>query len=275
MDLFSILVGAICGAIAGAVGVLAGKAMKTKKMQQIVTVVVMAGLFSVLFGIARSTIIADRREAAQMSAYETEVENNPAFQAVEEYAPEEMLKINAYLEQAVRESHSAATVGNNTRRMLTVIVGARMSRASDTAVLNSVNLTVDQIDWLYGRGDDTCFRLLHPDVAGGIGAESVFSDELLQRDFDSTRMILATYDAGRTVPDPTVAAELFNPVYLQLFERHGEEALIAFADVASPETDRRLVCRMTNELLRGVLALPEQEALTVLRWMFDSAAAQM
>lgn len=275
MDLFSIFVGVVCGAIAGAAGALAGKAMKTQKQQQIVTVAVMAGLFAVLFGFAKSTIIAERRAEAQLSVFEAVVATNPAYLALGEYAPEELDRIRAYLERAAAESHSAVTVENTTRQMLAGVVAARLSRASDAAVLSSMNLTVDQIEWLYDRGDDTCFRLLHPEVAGGISAESVFSDEIMQRDFDSTRLILASYDANRAAPDSAAASAIFEPVYLQLLERRGLDAVAALANVADPETDRRQVCRLTAELLNGVLALPEQDSLTVLRWMFDSAAAQL
>ena len=275
MDLFSIFVGMVCGVIAGAAGALAGKLAKTQKMQQVVTVAVMVAVFTGLFGVAKTTIIADRRAEATMSEFEAAAENNPAFRAIREYAPEEMDKINAYLEQAARESHSPGTVEDTTRQLIAGLIATRIARASDAAILNTIDLTMDQVEWLYDRGDDSCFKLLHPQVAGGIRAQLVFNEELMQRDFESTRMILASYDETRAVPDPAVASELLNPVFVQLFERHGPDALNGLADVTNPETDRRLVCRMTVELFDGLLALPEEDTLTVLRWMFDSAAAQL
>ena len=90
----------------------------------------------------------------------------------------------------------------------------------------------------------------------------------MERDFESTRLILSTYDPTRVIPSDDQAMVYLQPIYLRLFDTYGQEAVLALGDVSADGIDRAEVCAITMDLYQEVLALDEAGAVTALRWMF-------
>lgn len=269
MDWYSVGIAAACGAVAGMVGAVVSFATKNKKGNQIIQTVVTVVLFSVLYAVANNTLIPNHKKEAALAQFESEILDNPAFEALKEYEPEAMAKIRAYLDRAIDESHDPLIVQTNTRQILSDVLASRIGKASDSAVLEIAELLIDQMSILSQRQDDSCFRFLHPTVAGGIDATEVFSEELMARDYRSTASILSTYDANRAEPDETRAQDVFNPIIKSVVDEYGESAVAQLNNVTSPETDRALVCTVTLGLISAIANRPPEESVLVFRWMFN------
>jgi hypothetical protein len=269
VDWYQAGVGAACGGLAGAIGVLAGRLVKDARLKAIVVTIITVVLMTGFYSWARNTIILDHKAQIAYAEFEALTKENPAFAALQEFAPEVLDDVRAYLDEAVRDSHTALQVETNTRALIFGVVTGRLSKASDAALINSVQLSVDQMQWLHARDDDSCFRYLFPQVDGGIQAGDVFSPELIARDHESTRLILSTYDENRVVPSEEQAMAVLNPIYVALFDRHGQDRVAQLADVSASGVDRSLVCAISTDLYAMILAGPGDEALTALRWMFN------
>ncbi|MDX1402975.1 MAG: hypothetical protein R3192_00480 [Woeseiaceae bacterium] len=267
MDWYSVGVGAVCGGIAGAVGTLVAYTIKRDTSRQIVGAIVSIVLFSVLFAWAKATIIADRKQQEVLAEFENLAETNPAFQSIQDFAPEKMSEIREYLDIAVSENHDELLVETNVRQIVASLISDRMPKASDEALLNSIQLTVDQLKWLSNKENDACFRYLFPQVDGGLAVQDMFSQELIARDYESTRMILSSYEAEREIPNEDSAMQIINPVYATLFAKYGSEAVAELADVSVDGIDKSRVCSITIDLYDTILARPEEDAVTALRWM--------
>ena len=269
MDWYSVGVAAICGAVAGGIGALVASGINNKRLKPIVTTVVTIALFTALFAWSKSTIVADHREQAVLAEFDAMTAANPAFEAIREFAPETMDDILGYLRKAVREEHDALLIETNTRQIVATVVGSRLPKASEAAVLNSIQMTVDQMKWLHEREDDSCFKYLFPQVDGGISANDVMSKELMDRDYESTRQILSTYDDKQEIPTEENAMQVLSPVYVALFEQYGQESVMQLADVTVEGVDRSQICSITIDLYAAILARPQHEAVTALRWMLN------
>ena len=267
MDWYSVGVAAICGGLAGAIGALLASGFKKTRTKTIVSTVVTVVLFSALLAWANGTIIADHKEQAALAEFETTIVGNPAYESIQEFAPEAMEEIRSYLKKAVRENHGSLLAETNTRKIMASVIASRLPKASDAAILNAIQLAVDQMKWLDQRGDDSCFKFLFPHVDGGIRALSVFSQEDMDRDYESTRLILSTYDETREIPTEGHAMEVLNPVYVALFQTHGQEAVAEMADVTADGINRSQICSISIDLYAMILARENEDAVTALRWM--------
>ena len=268
MDWYSVGIAAGCGAVAAGVGSLVSLATKGKKAKQIIQTIVTVVLFSVLYAFANNGIIPDHKKQVALAQFESEILGNPAFEALKEYAPEAMEEIRTYLGKAVDESHDALLVQTNTRQILAKTLVTRIGKSSDSAILEMSELLIDQMKILDKRGDDSCFRFLHPAVAGGIDATQVFSNEIMNRDYESTKSILSSFDENRPAPHESQALQIFNPIVASLVDKYGQPAVAQLNSVSAPETDRSLVCAVTMELYSAIAARPADETVIVLRWMF-------
>jgi hypothetical protein len=269
MDWYQVGVAAACGGVAALIGAAAGSLVRNAKYKPIAVTVVTVVMMAVLFAWAKTTIVAEHKHEVALAEFEALAKDNPAFGALREYAPEVMTEVRSYLGEAVKQSHTPLQIETRTREIIFGVVTGRLSRASDAAVINSVQLSVDQMKWLHARGDDSCFRYLFPQVGGGISAAEVFSEELLARDYESTRRILSTYDEDRAIPSAEQATAILNPIYLALFEKYGQDRVAQLADVTAPGIDREEICTISTDLYVMILAGADEEAVTVLRWMFD------
>ena len=135
MDWYSVGIAAGCGAVAGGIGSLVSFATKGKKAKQIIQTIVTVVLFSVLYALANNSIIPDHKKQVALAQFELEILGNPAFEALEEYAPEAMEEVRSYLGKAVDESHDALLVQTNTRQILSITLVSRIGKASDSAIL--------------------------------------------------------------------------------------------------------------------------------------------
>lgn len=268
MDWYSVVVAAACGGVAGAIGALVAMGFKNKRAKPIISTVVTVLLFTALFAWAKVTIVADHREQAALAEFDALVIGNPAYESIQEFAPEAMNEVRNYLKKAVRENHDSLLVETSTRQITASVIVSRLPKASDAAILNAIQLTVDQMKWLDDRGDGSCFRFLFPHVDGGIRALDVFSQELMDRDYESTRLILSTYDVTREIPAEAHAMEVLNPVYVELFQTYGQEAVAELADVTVDGIDRSQICSILIDLYAMILARADEDAATALRWMF-------
>lgn len=267
MDWYSIGIAAVCGAIAAGIGTLVAGMVSAPGAKRAVQLVVTIGLFAGLFGYAKSNFLADHRKEGAIAAFEANIEGNPAFEAIEQYSPDTMAEIRSYLDRAVDESHDALTVENSTRLIISKTIAEKLPYSSDEAVINLIDLTTEQMRLLRARGGDGCFRFLFPEVAGGISAMGVFPDDVMQRDYESTRLILSTYDPSRRIPGENEAMTVLNPLYQELFDEYGVESVAQLANVALPGVDREEVCDISISLYASILDQPRPEALTALRWM--------
>jgi hypothetical protein len=268
MDWYSVGIAAGCGAIAGGIGAVVSRAAIGGKSQTIIHTIVTVGLFSVLYAWANNSIIADHKKQVALAQFESEILGNPAFEALKEYEPEAMEDIRSYLDEAVDNSHDSLLIQTNTRQILSNILVSRIPKASDSALLEMSGLLIDQMTALHERGDDSCFRFLHPNVAGGIDAAAVFSGEMMGRDYAATESILSSFDENRAAPDEEQAMRIFNPIVANLVDKHGQAAVAQLSNVTAQETDRSLVCAMTIDLYTEITVRPVDETAIVLRWMF-------
>ncbi len=268
MDWYSVGVAAVCGGVAGAIGASVASVLKNDQAKQITSTVITVVLFMALFAWAKGTIIADHKEQAALTQFELLVAENPAYESMQEFAPEAVSEVRNYLKVAVSENHDSLVAETNIRQIVAGVIASRLPKASDAAILNAAQLTVDQMTSLGERGDDSCFKFLFPHVDGGISALSVFSQEQMEKDYASTRLILSTFDDTREIPSESDAMVVLNPVYGALFQKYGQEGVAEIADVTADGIDKSRICAFSIDLYEMILARGDEDAVIALRWMY-------
>ncbi|HBZ16001.1 MAG TPA: hypothetical protein DEO73_09595 [Pantoea sp.] len=152
------------------------------------------------------------------------------------------------------------------RGWLMDLVNQRLTRAPDTAILNYVRVSVEEMQALQQQEPQRCFRFLYPQVNGGVNLQQVLSPELNQRDAQALETLLQQSTGQEQPLDQAAAQRDLQSVVEKLYGKWGDrlQQLNMPADTA---VDRDAMCAMSIDLYNGILALPDKQAANLLRKM--------
>ena len=153
---------------------------------------------------------------------------------------------------------------------ISTVVSKKLPRASDQAIIIYVRVIVDEMDELQKQGGNLCYRLLFPQAEGGVNARLVFSSEVQKRDLKALDMTIKSYEANWAMPSEKEIIPFLEPIYVELFEMYGDDVLI-LENPLEKNVDRDKVCSIAKTLYSKILALKQEQAVGVLRWMFSQA----
>jgi hypothetical protein len=196
--------------------------------------------------------------------------DQPLFRTLRKYEP-------ALYDRLERGYQAAIRSGTEQKFLQTAIVDASeltekyLPVASNESVRNLMRHTLEQLEKLQRKPDDTCFRLLFPHVAGSPELDVLPKSVLEENMRRLEAVLLSAIERPQAIPAEQDVLAVLQPIYLHLSQSHGED-LQMLADPGAAGVDRRKVCSMTVELYDRILALPDDQDAMVLRFMITKTA---
>lgn len=267
MNWYSIGLAAASGGIAALIASLIfGKKTEKKTAYTIVVVV----LFVVINTLSKQFILPELNGYKAVADIESAFNEIPAFASIKRYEPETYQKLVDSLAAVTKQGYSQQQAIDLVRSQISGLVESRMPHASDEAILAYMSVMVTEMDELHKKGNGLCYKLLFPQVGGGIDGRKVFSQETQKKDLMALDEIIKTSNTKKPIPSESTVMPSLEPIFVSLYSKFGEDVSMIENPTAA-NVDKEKVCNITMNLYKEILALPPEQAVSTLRWMFGQA----
>jgi hypothetical protein len=270
---WAVVIGAVCGALAGA---LASLIVRDASERRGLHLAVMVGLFVMLNGAARSTVLPEIRAWQARSAAQELMSENRALELLVREHPELGDQFEGMLVRVVSSGASrdeARKQGMAWGRSTIAPYVARYSRRASAESLSAYTATMIEIlETLAARDAQACYGILF-----GAGSVTPPSDAQSRRLVDAMAALIesALSDPQQEV-SPGEGDRLLEDLVARLQARHGDAFIADLQLLARPlerGVDRAAVCTATLEMYREVMTMPEARRGRLLRHMLGAEGA--
>lgn len=190
----------------------------------------------------------------------------PGYRVLQQQEPALWQLLVQELMHKTRAGESPQQAIGGLRGWLADVINQRLMRASDKAVVNYIDVSVQEMQALNQRDPQLCFRYLYPQVSGGVNVENTLSAELNQLDAQAMEQLLLDSTGAEQPMDKVTAQRDLQNIVAHLYKKWGDklQQLNMPADTA---VDRSSMCMMSIDLYSAILALPDKQAANLLRRM--------
>ncbi|PJE78253.1 hypothetical protein CI610_02815 [invertebrate metagenome] len=264
MNWYSVGLAAASGGIAALIASLIfGKKPEKKTAYTIVVVV----LFVVLNTLSKQFILPKLNAYKAVADIESSFNEIPAFASIKKYEPETYQRLVDSLAEVTNQGYNQQQAIDLVRTQISGLVESRMPHASDEAILTYMSVMVTEMDELHKQGKGLCYKLLLPQIEGGIDGRKVFSKETQKKDLMALDEIIKTSNTKKTIPSESAVMPSLEPIFVSLYSKFGDDVAMIENPTAT-NVDKDKVCSITMDLYKEILALPPEQAASALRWMF-------
>jgi hypothetical protein len=263
MDWVSVLLAAVCGAMAATVASLVTIKVKNNRAPYLViTLVVFLGLKA----FSNKTILPGVRDWQT----DRQLRELPFYRDLAEVDPQTYQKIRVVASDSVRKGDGADVIAS---RMVPIVAGTvpkYVGTASDESVVAYIDVIVQQIEALHKSHSDACYYLLFPREQGAMpGVISSLDQKTRDESLDTLgRIVHSAVHTPQPLPDARKAEALLVPVMDQLRGEFGND-LMLFQQKPTDSIGRQKVCAITVFLYKNVEALPQRDASLLLRYLLS------
>lgn len=206
-------------------------------------------------------------EKAQAAATEAELEKSPLLRAMKVHEREEYERIKDRLKNAPHDADAKRQVAADVFADITTpMIDKYVPTASNAAVLRFGRALLRQVTDLGTISPESAWTVLFPHANEAPDAVAIaVSAELEEEMQQSIADLITTGAVGRrTNVDPGTLQEIIASVVGELSDED-REAIALLDDPDNPEIDKKACIRALRAYYKSVLALPETEAVLVLR----------
>lgn len=218
---------------------------------------------------ARDVTVALRGGDWSRANVEAELLQFPLYRAVREAEPELFERIRDDLAEGLAAGKPEAELIAAGRARVLPPTRKYLPRASEATVVAFAGLVIDQIDQLNARDPQVCYDyLLGTPASQHLDLRRYLSEDLLRRELAvSAEAIDSGARSPQAVPDRARGAELQQMLTERLRAR-APQHLQALEAMRAPDADRAAVCRAIQALYRESLAMPRDQGVALLRFIF-------
>lgn len=262
MDWYGIGFSAIAGGIGAWIGYLIVPGHVREKA---VGKVIFAVAIALAVVLSQTFIVPELRASREQAAIEKGIAGNPAVEAIRDAAPDTYSNMIRDAMAARKSGKSDIEIQTVIRKHLYDLLSQRMPYSSDDALLNTLDLMVDQLVLLSEKNDTWCVRLMYPDPVTGVGFDpvAVFPPAMMERDFENSAHVIRSYNPNRQHAPAEFAWRIVEPISKAILEKYGEQALLL------PDQDPSLTCQAVIELLSRVSDLPPLDRAVAFRYLIS------
>ncbi|HUQ08750.1 MAG TPA: hypothetical protein VM146_00445 [Steroidobacteraceae bacterium] len=184
----------------------------------------------------------------------------PVYQVVKRHEPEVYARLLEQYRASQQGRITPADFANLASTAISEAATRRIGRAAPDAQLALMRDMVANLKTLRARNDDTCFRYLYPEIAGGADVAGALSPKAQARTLELAGEVIRT--SAETPSTPTsreAAAKKLGPIVDAVYAQFGADTQL-MGHVREPGIDRRKVCDIAIALYQRMLALPPAEA---------------
>jgi len=199
--------------------------------------------------------------------YEKLMEQMPALK---NFAPDTYNKLIEIIAKAYEDGRTTKEINNFVRSIMFDLVESRLAHASDSAILDYMEIVVLQMIDLNQLEGDVCYTTFTYDGKGHVD-RTFTSKELINREITAINDVLATSVEQKLIPSEIEAGEIMEPIVSFLENKYGDDYEL-FGNIPSQPTseEKKLVCDISIDFFSILLDLPSQDTLIAIRWLWGS-----
>ncbi len=272
MNWYSAGLAGLSGALAA---LLAGLIVRNSKENGTAYTAVAVALFVAFTALSKTFLLPKINAWRFAEEINTVLLQVPAFETIKKHEPETYNKLVEDLGN-LKENGSSRQEGiDRVRQQISKVVIRRLPAASDEAILDYMQVTLDEMKYLNDQSGALCFRFLYTEVEGGVDGSKVFPREIQERDFDALNRVIETSVGSESiVPQESDVLANLETVYREIYHRYGDDAR-ELEDPVNSSLPPSRICDITHSLYTRVMTLPPDESADIFRWMFAQAAGTM
>lgn len=161
------------------------------------------------------------------------------------------------------------------RASISELIVKYLPLASDEAVLAFGNLAAEQLGVLAAKDQVACYHFLFPEEGPFVNVSDYFDNAMQARELQVVEMVFATAAVGQPREiNPERVAELFLKIFTSMALAENSDALTLFVAAAEDPNsiDKEQMCDFSLQTFTHIMALPEDEAVELMRAMFVADA---
>lgn len=197
----------------------------------------------------------------------------PTFRAIKEHYPADYARIEAKMEELVKQGATARQTMVVMRAEAQAVMLRSASAASDEAITQMTRTIVEVISAVGAQDVDACGALLFGDGGSGFDYLERLPPALGESvEVRTAEVIRSSHVAPQPVPTEDEVMDDMSIVMTPVFEKYGD-MVERLGSPDAPPAERAAACNITIDIYRGVLTLPQERAGPILRFMYGSAEA--
>lgn len=270
----SILLGGICGAIAGLLAALLVRRQPAAKKYQ---ALIFVAFFAVLYGVGKGSLAIGRRSGGTRAEAEAYFDSSTLFRLLADADTglrAEFVDFTVRLQrQGVTSQEVYARAIEWGRQRLTPVVMKYAPYSSDSAVLQFAAAFADVIASLRTDDPDACVTFMFGTVAGRTPAAPRLSPRQERAISDALVALLKTAkDAPTAPPDSSASVVLVQVLRSRITADYGEAALADVAALTDPgHSPPAQICAGAYDVYSTALHLPPEQGASLMRYLFANA----
>jgi hypothetical protein len=265
MDWMSVLVAALCGALAAVIASLVTIKSKSRGLYVVITVV----MFIVLRALSDKTLLPRVRDWQT----DRQLRELPFYRDLAEVDPQTYEKIRVVASDSVRKGDGADVIASRIEPIVAGAVPKYIGKASDDSVVAFTGAVIRQIEALRNLHSDACYYFLFPQERGAtLGIANSLDQKSRNESIDTLgRIVHSAAHTPQPMPDAGRAEVLLVPVMNQLRNEFGNDLLL-LQQKPTETVGRQRVCAITVSLYKNVEALPQRDASLLLRYLLSDSS---
>jgi hypothetical protein len=218
---------------------------------------------------ARDVAVALRGGDWSRANVEAELLQFPLYRAVRTAEPELFERIRDELADRLAAGKPEAELIAAGRARVLPLTRKYLPRAGEATIVAFAGLVIDQIDQINARDPQACYDyLLGTPASQRLDLRRYLSEDLLRRELAVSAEVIDTgARSPHAVPDRARGAELQEALTERLRAK-APQHLRALETMRAPDADRAAVCRAIQALYRESLAMPRDQGVALLRFIF-------
>ncbi|GJQ60241.1 MAG: hypothetical protein D8M57_10680 [Candidatus Scalindua sp. AMX11] len=205
-----------------------------------------------------------------LSELEVSLSEIPAYKQISMYDAETYQRINAEIQKSLLKGESKSQIIQRIRSIVGELVEKYLPLSSDNALLDYMNVVIQEIEELAQQSPELCYKFLFPKQYGAIDVTKYIRPETQQADLNALAAVIKTgAESSTNVQDFPEYDAFIQNIIINLHETYGDDALL-LENPHAPGIDKRKFCRIMVALYREILKLPKRESCLVLRSMLTT-----
>ncbi|WP_241575155.1 hypothetical protein [Rosenbergiella nectarea] len=195
------------------------------------------------------------------------------FKVIEEYDLQTYTRLKNKMIAVAKEHLPEQEMIDAIQPDISNIQRERMRFSTNPWVIEVIRLNIEQIEIIQKVDPDKCFKLLFPEVKGGINPLHYLSEEFLKRRIATdTEMMRSSYSQNRhiiTDKEKDKAKENIQSVAKSLHIEYGDDLNILDQPIKGLGKEK-IACELVKTMWEKVISLPEEEAAGLTRFILST-----
>lgn len=201
---------------------------------------------------------------------EEDLLKNPAFSALKEFEPATYAGFIEGAKVAIKNGEKESDFYLRANAMITPLVLKRVPVASNTAALEYMKVSIQEVDFLFKKGGDLCYSALMPEPGSTLTPFAEIPLTLRTADHLALAEVLRSARLQpQQVPTEDDFAKATEPAHA-FFRTNGVE-LAALSEKKVTMVARRRVCEISIDLYKELFKLPPNQAGIAMRYLISAA----